>query len=178
MSNDIPTAQAKPNGVRLALPADLPQRPELRPRPVQSIVPITLLYDRGCAVCRLEMDALRERDRFQKLRLIDISQDGFDAGPFNATLAELNALIHAIDAHGRTYRGVPALRMAYAAVGLGWLWAPTGWPLLHKLVDVLYASFARHRDVISRVAAPLIEHLAAARMARRMRRCANGVCER
>lgn len=163
---------------RLALPADLPHRPELRPMPAESIYPLTLLYDRRCAVCRLEMDELRERDRDAKLNFIDISQDGFDAAPWGATIEQLNALIHAVDAQGRTHRGVPALRLAYAAVGLGWLWAPTGWPLLRKLFDAFYALFARHRYAISRIAAPLIEHLAAARMARRMRRCANGVCER
>jgi len=161
MRNDVPTI-----------------RPELRPMPAESIYPLTLLYDRRCAVCRLEMDELRERDREAKLNFIDISQDGFDAAPWGATLADLNAVIHAIDARGRTHRGVPALRMAYAAVGLGWLWAPTGWPLLRKLFDAFYAVFARHRYVISRSAAPLIEHVAAARRARRMRRCGNGVCER
>ncbi len=102
-----------------------------------SFYPLTLLYDRRCAVCRLEMDALRERDREAKLIFIDISQDGFEAAPWGATLDELNALMHAVDAQGRTHRGVPALRMAYGAVGLGWLWAPTGWPLLRRLFDGL-----------------------------------------
>jgi hypothetical protein len=40
--------------------------------------------------------------------------------------------------------------------------------------DAGYAWFARHRNGISRVASPLIEHIAAARKARRMQRCAGG----
>jgi predicted DCC family thiol-disulfide oxidoreductase YuxK len=168
MRNHLPTMLARPYGAAAV-------QGRVRRSP---IYPLTLLYDRRCAVCRLEMDELRERDRDQKLRFIDISQDGFDATPFGATLEELNARMHAVDAQGRTHRGVPALRLAYAAVELGWLWAPTGWPLLRKLAGAFYAVFARHRYVISRVAAPLIERIAAARMARRMRRCANGVCER
>mgnify|MGYP003417312638 CR=1 FL=1 len=163
----------------LVLPNDLPQRPELRALTEErEIYPLTLLYDRRCPVCRLEMDELRERDAASKLRFIDISAEGFDAAAWGATPAQLDALLHAVDAQGRTHRGVPALRLAYAAVGLGALWAPTGWPLLRPLFDAAYAVFARHRHQISRIAAPLIEHIAAARAARRMQRCASGVCER
>jgi predicted DCC family thiol-disulfide oxidoreductase YuxK len=142
------------------------------------VYPLTLLYDRACTVCRTEMDALRARDADHgRLRFVDISASDFSAAAWGATLAELNALLHAVDAQGRMHRGVPALRLAYAAVGRGWLWAPTRWPLLRGLFDVLYAGFARHRYGFSRVAAPLIERVAAARMARRMRRCARGACE-
>jgi stearoyl-CoA desaturase (delta-9 desaturase) len=166
----------------LALPRDLPHRPELRvhaaEREAPSPYPLTLLYDRGCAVCRSEMDALRERDEGRgRLRFIDIAAPDFDAAPWGATREQLNALIHAVDAQGRVHVGVPALRLAYAAVGLGWLWAPTRWPLLRPCFDGFYAWFARHRYGISRFAAPLIEHIAAARMARRMRRCAGGFCD-
>lgn len=164
---------------RLALPCDLPHRPELRPMPVAlPIYPLTLLYDRRCAVCRLEMDELQARDSDSKLRFVDISQDGFDAAVWGATLAELNAVIHARDAQGCTHRGVSALRLAYVAVGRGWVLAPTGWPVLRPLSDAFYAWFARHRYGISRLLSPLIEHIAAARTARRMQRCASGVCER
>ncbi len=165
---------------RLALPRDLPDRPEVRTRAGSaSVYPLTLLYDGACPVCALEMDELRVRDEpTQRLRLIDISAPAFDAAPWGATQEELGALMHAVDAQGRTHRGVPALRLAYAAVGLGWLWAPTRWPLLRRVFDALYAAFARHRRGISRAAAPLIEHIAAARMTRRMQRCAGGACKR
>jgi predicted DCC family thiol-disulfide oxidoreductase YuxK len=140
--------------------------------------PLTLLYDRRCSVCRLEMDELRARDRASKLRFVDISAEGFDAAAWGATAGELGALLHAVDALGRTHRGMPALRLAYAAVGLGALWAPTGWPLLRPLFDAAYAAFARHRYRISRVAAPLIDRIAAARVTRRMQRCTDGHCQR
>jgi predicted DCC family thiol-disulfide oxidoreductase YuxK len=142
------------------------------------VYPLTLLYDRQCPVCRLEMDELRAFDSDQRLRFEDISAPGFDAAPWGATAAELDALMHAVDAEGRTWRGVPALRLAYSAVGRGRLWAPTAWPLLRPLFDAGYAWFARHRRGISRAAAPLIERVAAARTARRMQRCADGVCAR
>lgn len=138
--------------------------------------PVTLLYDGKCPVCSLEMDELRARDGDQRLRFEDISVPGFDAAPWGATAAELDALLHAVDAQGRTWRGVPALRLAYSAVGLGRFWAPTAWPLLAPLFDGGYAWFAQNRRGISRAAAPLIEHIAAVRATRRMQRCADGRC--
>jgi predicted DCC family thiol-disulfide oxidoreductase YuxK len=138
--------------------------------------PLTLLYDGHCPVCSLEMDELRAQDCHERLRFEDISAPGFDAAPWGATAAELDALMHAVDAQGHTWRGVPALRLAYAAVGRGLIWAPTAWPLLAPLFDAGYSLFARNRHGISRTVAPLIEHIAAARAARRMQRCADGAC--
>jgi predicted DCC family thiol-disulfide oxidoreductase YuxK len=141
--------------------------------------PLRLLYDRACLICRSEMHALAARDREGRLELVDISARDFDAGRWGATHAHLNARIHAVDARGVTLIGVPALRAAYGAVGLGAWVAPTGWPLLAPLAAVAYDAFARHRYVISRAAAPLIGAVAAWRARRtvaRMDACA-GACD-
>jgi predicted DCC family thiol-disulfide oxidoreductase YuxK len=142
--------------------------------------PLTLLYDARCAVCALEMDHLRDRARNRndsRLVFIDISAPGFDPAPFGATLAAMNAEIHGIRPDGTVLRGVPVLRLAYAAVGLGWVLRPTGWAPLRPLFDAGYRVFARHRQSISRVAAPLIEGLRAYRVAQRMKACQGGACE-
>ncbi len=140
------------------------------------IYPLTLLYDGHCPACSLEMAELRAQDKHDRLRFEDISAPGFDAAPWGATPAELDALMHAVDAQGQTWRGVAALREAYIAVGRGRLWAPTAWPLLAPLFDAGYALFARNRRGISRTVAPVIEHIAAARAARRLQRCPDGAC--
>jgi len=36
-------------------------------------------------------------------------------------------------------------RATYKAVGLGWLLAPTGWPVLKPLFDLIYRLFAKYR---------------------------------
>lgn len=149
--------------------------------------PLHLLYDATCPMCRLEMHELAARDTQARLRLVDISAPAFDPAPWGATLAEMNALINAVDAAGITTTGVPALRLAYGAVGLsGWL-EPTRWSLLAPLFNAGYRAFARHRYGISRVAAPLVDRIAARREQRRavathqrMRACAdraNGACD-
>ena len=40
--------------------------------------PLTLLYDRACPVCRVEMEQLARRDVLGRLVLVDISDPGFD----------------------------------------------------------------------------------------------------
>ena len=142
--------------------------------------PLTLFYDADCPVCALEMDHLRARNDDGRLRFVDISAPGFESPLPGVTLAELDAEIHAMRPDGSVLRGVEVLRLAYAAVGLGWLMRPTGWAPLRPLADFGYRLFARHRRRISRVAAPLIDAVRAARareVGRRMRECSDGACE-
>jgi len=50
-------------------------------------------------------------------------------------------------ARGRISRrsGVAIFREAYGRIGLGWLLAPTGWPLVRPRSDLGYRWFARNR---------------------------------
>jgi len=143
--------------------------------------PLTLFYDADCPVCSLEMDHLRARNRDGRLVFVDIAAPGFDPGACGATLAQMDAEIHALRPDGTLIRGVEVLRLAYAAVGLGWVLQPTGWAPLRPLFDAGYRVFARHRRAISHAAAPLIDAVRAARarrVASRMRDCGSGSCTR
>lgn len=141
--------------------------------------PLTLLYDGLCPVCSLEMDHLRERDTQRRLVFVDIAAPGFEAARYGVTPEALDAALHGLCADGRMLRGMPVLRLAYAAAGLGWAMSPTGWAPLRPLFDAGYRVFARHRRVISRATAPLIEAvrtLRARRTAARMAACHDGAC--
>jgi len=46
---------------------------------------------------------------------------------------------------GSLVKGMEVFRRAYDAVGLGWLLAPTNWPVLRSISDAGYAWFARIR---------------------------------
>jgi predicted DCC family thiol-disulfide oxidoreductase YuxK len=144
---------------------------------MNTIYPMTLLYDGACPVCSLEMDHLRERDSAGRLVFVDISAAGFEPEAHGATLEAMRTAIHGRLADGRLLIGVPVLRLAYGAVGLGWLWKPTGWGPLRPLADAGYRVFARHRQAISSAAAPLIAAVRARRAARRMRDCQAGRCD-
>jgi len=147
---------------------------------MSAVYPLTLLYDAQCAVCSLEMDHLRSRNHEGKLQFVDIAAPGFDPAPYGATLAAMNAEIHARRADGQVIHGVQVLRLAYEAVGLGWVFRPTAWAPLRVLSEAGYRAFARHRQPISSAAAPLINAVReyrARRMAMRMRECAGGACD-
>jgi predicted DCC family thiol-disulfide oxidoreductase YuxK len=60
-------------------------------------------------------------------------------------------VMHGVFPDGRIVRKVEAFRQAYRAVGLGWLLAPTGWPLLRQVFDGLYELFARYRVSFGRL---------------------------
>jgi predicted DCC family thiol-disulfide oxidoreductase YuxK len=141
--------------------------------------PLTLFYDAACPVCSLEMDHLRERDAAERLVFVDIGAPGFDAAAHGATLQAMNAEIHAKRPDGSMLKGVEVLRLAYEAVGLGWVLRASTWPVLQPAFEIAYRTFARHRIDISRAAAPLIRSLRtlrARRMAQRMRECSAGAC--
>jgi predicted DCC family thiol-disulfide oxidoreductase YuxK len=138
--------------------------------------PLTLLYDGACPVCNLEMDNLKARNAQGLLRFVNITTPGFDAAPYRASIAEMNALIHAQRADGALVIGVEVFRLAYGAVGLGRVTAFTRWPLLKPVVDAAYALFARHRYFVSRFATPLILWLAARRATRNIQACKTGEC--
>jgi predicted DCC family thiol-disulfide oxidoreductase YuxK len=53
--------------------------------------------------------------------------------------------MHAIGADGRVIVDVAAFREAYRLVGMGWLYAPTTWPIVKPVVDGLYHHWANWR---------------------------------
>jgi predicted DCC family thiol-disulfide oxidoreductase YuxK len=106
--------------------------------------PLTLFFDGQCPVCRTEMQSLRQRDTAGRLRFDDVRAEGF-AVPAGTTLDHMLASIHARTADGRIVAGVETLRLAYRAVGLGWLVAPTTWPGLRGASERGYLWVARHR---------------------------------
>ena len=105
----------------------------------------TLLYDGACPICQKEVAWLRWKNKHGKLGFQDINDAGFDPNHYDKTHAELMAEIHGVLADGSVIKGMPVFRACYQAVGLGWLLAPTGWPLLESGFDHLYNWFASHR---------------------------------
>ena len=55
------------------------------------------------------------------------------------------ARIHGLSADGAVLKDVAVFRRAYELVGLGWLYAPSRWPLLQSVIDGLYRLWARLR---------------------------------
>ena len=75
----------------------------------------------------------------------DFTDPAFDFKTLGLSIDQLNATMHGLLPDGRMVQGMEALRAFYRAVGLGWLLAPTGWPVLRHLFDGLYWIWARLR---------------------------------
>jgi predicted DCC family thiol-disulfide oxidoreductase YuxK len=134
--------------------------------------PLTLFFDGACPMCRAEMTALRRRDAAARLRFADVRAEDF-AVPEGATLAAMLTSLHGRTADGRLVTGIETLRLAYRAIGLGWLMAPTGWPLLRGASERAYLWAARHRFAL-----PVWLGLAALAVRPRRADCTDKTCPR
>ena len=112
---------------------------------------LALLFDGDCPLCTREIAWLRRRDRAGRLAFVDIAAPAFDPDAYGRTRQQLLAAMHAQRPDGALLAGADVFREAYALVGLGWLVAPTRWPLLRPLVDAAYRLFARHRERLGRL---------------------------
>ncbi len=106
----------------------------------------TILIDNACPLCRREGRLLARLDRGQgRLALVDIAAPGFDPGRYGRTMDQVMGTIHGVLPDGSIVTGVEVFRRAWRAVGLGWIMAPTNWPVLRPLSDAAYRWFAHHR---------------------------------
>ena len=116
-----------------------------------SVPALTLLYDGGCPLCVREVSMLRRRDQARhgdqpKLAFVDIDRADYDPNAFcGVSYRQAMGRIHAITAEGEVLRDVAVFQRAYALIGLGWLYAPTRWPLMRPLVDAAYGLWATGR---------------------------------
>jgi predicted DCC family thiol-disulfide oxidoreductase YuxK len=142
--------------------------------------PLTLLYDESCPLCKLEIDNLRARNTQDLLRFIDVSAPDFDDSSYLASKKDMMEIIHALRPDGCMVKGVEVFRLAYDAVGLGWITAPTNVPILKPFFDWAYVHVARNRYRLSNRFSGVLFKIAADRAAKRAlknsRGCQDGVC--
>jgi predicted DCC family thiol-disulfide oxidoreductase YuxK len=110
-----------------------------------------VLFDGECPFCRLEARWLSRLNRSGHLAIEDIAAADFDPGEYQSTLPELMGTLHGVFRDGRKTRGLATFREAYRAIGLGWIFAPTGWPILRPVFDAMYVVFARYRVRVGRI---------------------------
>lgn len=113
--------------------------------------PLRVLYDGACPLCQREARFWKRLDRGrQRVVLEDIAATNFDPQHYGLSAADVQQQIHAITPEGDVIRGMEVFRKTYAALGWGWLLAPTAWPVLRSIFDHFYAWFARNRHRITR----------------------------
>jgi len=108
---------------------------------------VDLLYDGDCPLCLREVNFLRKQDRGRGLvRFTDIAAPDYDPNQHGGVdYATAMGRIHGVLADGRVIQNVEVFRQVYEVLGIGWIYAPTGWPLVGPLVDGLYGVWANWR---------------------------------
>lgn len=119
---------------------------------------IEVFFDGKCPLCKREIRMIERLDRRQRVRLVDIAAEGFDAASVGVTWEALMDRIHGRLPDGTLIEGVEVFRRLYTAVGMGPLVAVSRLPGISQLLDVAYRTFAKNR-------------------LRLTGRCAEGACE-
>ncbi|MBE9098427.1 thiol-disulfide oxidoreductase DCC family protein [Vacuolonema iberomarrocanum] len=108
---------------------------------------IKLLYDGECPLCLHEVNFLQKKDAGRGLvAFVDIARDDYDpAENGGVDFESAMGRIHAVYPDGQVIQNVEVFRQVYAILGMGWLYAPTRWPIVRSLVDWIYGLWARWR---------------------------------
>tara|TARA_B100000530_G_C15849173_1_gene444524 strand:- start:106 stop:489 length:384 start_codon:yes stop_codon:yes gene_type:complete len=106
-----------------------------------------VFFDGDCPLCMKEIRLLQALDRKRgHIRFTDISASDFDAELMTGlSMDQLMAEIYGRMPDGEIVSGMEVFRQLYGAVGLGFVFAPTRWPVLRPAFDSLYSVFARNR---------------------------------
>ncbi|NET53158.1 MAG: DUF393 domain-containing protein, partial [Merismopedia sp. SIO2A8] len=108
---------------------------------------IKLLYDGLCPLCLREVHFLRKKDAGRGIvTFVDIADPSYKPEEnggvdFEAAMGR----IHAILPDNTVIKNVEVFRQIYTRLGIGWLYAPTKWPIVGSLVDALYSFWADRR---------------------------------
>ena len=112
---------------------------------------LTLLFDGGCPLCLREVKFLRSRDTLENISFINIDSPNYQPDLYSGiSYKEAMGRIHAINESGEILKDVAVFREAYRLIGLGWIYAPTSWPILGSLIDQVYKLWAQWRLPLTR----------------------------
>ncbi|MGF1523373.1 MAG: thiol-disulfide oxidoreductase DCC family protein [Leptolyngbyaceae cyanobacterium] len=108
---------------------------------------IKLLYDGDCPLCLREVNFLQKKDAGRGLvDFVDIADDNYNpAENGGVDFATAMGRIHAVLPDGTVIKNVEVFRRIYSILGIGWMYAPTRWPIVGPLVDKLYDIWADWR---------------------------------
>ncbi len=112
---------------------------------------LILLFDGGCPFCKREVSFLRSRDSLSSIVFVDINSSDYNPNAFSGiSYREAMGRIHAVSSSGEILKDLKVFREAYRLVGLGWVYAPTTWPVVGSFFDQLYRLWACWRLPLTR----------------------------
>ena len=107
---------------------------------------LTIFFDGGCPLCKREVDFLQSRNQKGYLRFIDINTSDFYLDlRYGITYKEAMERIHALKSDGSVIKDIKVFQEAYTLIGLGWIYAPTKFPIFVKFIEFIYGIWAKYR---------------------------------
>ena len=139
---------------------------------------IKLLYDGDCPLCMREVNFLRQKDNGRGLvAFTDIAADDYSPEENGGVdFATAMGRIHAVRADGTVIKNVEVFRQVYDVLGMGWIYAPTRWPIVGALVDWAYGVWASWRLAVT--GRPSLKTILAEREATLSQGCGEGEADR
>lgn len=108
-----------------------------------------VFYDGSCPICSREIRTYQNRDKYNRLIPIDITDPSFVAGEYGLDPEAVNKELHACTADGKVYTAVDAFRKIWQAVGMQPLATLTRLPGLSQSMDLGYKLFSRYRHQLT-----------------------------
>jgi len=117
---------------------------------------LAILYDGSCEMCRASLDGIRQFDNSGKMEPLDLHKEEVHAKFPELKLENLLEELHAVDEHGRVYRGARAineiLRRQHGIKGyLAYLWYVPGYAWLANRQYKRIAASRYQRDASGRL---------------------------
>merc|ERR1711865_413807 len=113
-----------------------------------------VLYDRKCALCRIEIDWMQRKDAGGKiLRFTDIEANYDESAPENGGVSYADAMkvMTIVDGEtGETVKGARVFYVLYDSLGLGFVWKWTTLPMIGPVVNHVYGFWAKYRTNVTR----------------------------
>lgn len=112
---------------------------------------INLLYDGACPLCLREVNFLQKKDAGRGLvKFTDIADLNYNPAENGGVDFETAmGRIHAVRADGTVVKNVAVFQEVYEAIGIGWMYAPTKWPIIGPLVNKIYDLWADQRLAVT-----------------------------
>ncbi len=105
---------------------------------------VNLLYDGECQLCLREVNFLQKKDagrgivKFTDIADLDYRPEENGGVDFETAMGR----IHAVLADGTVVKNVEVFQRVYDALGIGWIYAPTKWPVIGPIIDSIYNIWA------------------------------------
>lgn len=110
---------------------------------------LTIFYDGKCPLCVTEMHHLKQHDKHNAIKLVDIHQADFTAHYPEIKFTDAMKILHGYY-DKKLLLGLEVTHRAWTIVGKGYWVAPLNWPLIKTLSHGVYLLLARYRHQISR----------------------------